>query len=501
MILTVVLCASLFAVPASAAGISGAKTTAALNLRSGAGTNKSIIMTMPKGAEVIVGLTQDGWCKIVYNNTAGYASAEYLKSVSKVSGNFGTGTISGNDVRIRSGAGTKYSVIATCDKGEKMPITGADGSWYQVSYNGKTAYVSSDYVKVSVGTVSGTTTTTTTTTTKTDTATGFKGAVIGTSVRMRSQPNTNSEILGYYSNGVTMSVLGSVKDWYKVSYNGKTGYISAQYMRITPDDGYSTAKSGTVSGSGVRMRMGPSTDFASLGTFNKGTDVKVSGKTGSWYEVSINGKYGYMSADYIKLGSTAADKVEKLDKIGIVTGNGVRMRSGPDTSYSTVGYYNKGIQLKVTGKTGNWYAVSYNGLSGYMSADYVKLSTGNAVANQIVATAKQYLGTPYVYGGSSPRGFDCSGFMYYLYGQYGYSLMRRASMQYASNGVSVAKSDLQPGDLVFFSDSVDPIGHVGMYIGDGQFIHASSGKGCVCITSLSSSYYYNHYTGAKRIIQ
>lgn len=503
MILTVVLCVSLFAVPANAAGISGAKTTAALNLRSGAGTNKSIIMTMPKGAEVIVGLTQDGWCKIVYNNTAGYASAEYLKSVSKVSGNFGTGTISGNDVRVRSGAGTKYSVIATCDKGEKMPITGASGTWYEVSYNGKTGYVSSDYVKVSVGTAASTATKPTQSSSSSASAStsGFKGAVIGTSVRMRSQPNTNCETLGYYSNGVTMTVLGSVKDWYKVSYNGKTGYISAQYMRITPDESYSPAKSGTVSGNDVRMRMGPSTAFASLGTYDKSVSVKVSGKIGSWYEVSINGKYGYMSADYIKLGSASADKVEKLDKIGIVTGNGVRMRSGPDTSYSTVGYYNKGIQLKVTGKTGNWYAVSYNGLSGYMSADYVKLSTGNAVADQIVATAKQYLGTPYVYGGSSPRGFDCSGFMYYLYGQYGYSLMRRASMQYAHNGVSVAKSDLQPGDLVFFSDSVDPIGHVGMYIGNGQFIHASSGKGCVCITSLSSSYYYNHYTGAKRIIQ
>lgn len=97
----------------------------------------------------------------------------------------------------------------------------------------------------------------------------------------------------------------------------------------------------------------------------------------------------------------------------------------------------------------------------------------------------------------SPRGFDCSGFMYYLYGQYGYSLWRGAGGQWNHNGTKVDKSDLQPGDLVFFSDSVDPIGHVGMYIGDNQFIHASSGKGCVVITSLSSSYYANHYTGRK----
>lgn len=507
-LLAVIMCVSLLAIPADASGISGAKTTSALNLRSGASTSKSIIMTMPAGAEVIVGMTQNGWCKVVYNNTVGYASADYLKAVSKVSGNFGTGTVSGNSVRMRSGASTSSSVVGTYDKGTKMSVIGAAGNWYEVSYSGKTGYVSADYMKLSVGNASSTSSTTPTTPSPAPSSTtsantkGFKATVIGTSVRLRSQPNTSSDTLGCYSNGVNLTALGSVKDWYKVSYNGKTGYMSAQYVRITPTDSYSSAKSGTVSGDSVRLRMGPSTDFASIGSLNKGASVKITGETGSWYEVSANGKYGYMSKDYIKIVTTAStDTVEKMDKIGIVTGNGVRMRSGAGTSYSTIGYYNKGIQVKVTGKTGSWYAVSYNGLNGYMSTDYVKLSTGNAVADQVVATAKQYLGTPYVYGGSSPRGFDCSGFMYYLYGQYGYKLWRTASTQWANNGVKVEKSALQPGDLVFFSDSVDPIGHVGMYIGNNQFIHASSGKGCVVITSLSASYYANHYTGAKRIIQ
>ena len=507
LLLAVIMCVSLLAVPASAVGISGAKTTSALNLRSGASTSKSIIMTMPAGAEVVVGMTQNGWCKVVYNNTVGYASADYLKTVSKVSGNFGTGTVSGSYVRMRSGAGTNSSVITTLDKGTKMSVIGASGNWYQVSYNGKTGYVSADYMKLSVGNASSLAATTkpstsSSTTTSTSTGSGFKASVIGTSVRLRSQPNINCDTLGYYSNGVSLTALGSVKDWYKVSYNGKTGYMAAQYVRITPSDSYSAAKSGSVSGNSVRLRMGPSTDFAAISMLNKNTSVKITGETGSWYEVSANGQYGYMSKHYIKLVSTAASAtVEKMDKIGIVTGDGVRMRSGAGTSYSTIGYYNKGIQVKVTGKVGSWYAVSYNGLSGYMSTDYVKLSTGNAVADKIVATAKQYLGTPYVYGGSSPRGFDCSGFMYYLYRQYGYSLWRGAGGQWNHNGTKVDKSDLQPGDLVFFSDSVDPIGHVGMYIGDNQFIHASSGKGCVVITSLSSSYYANHYTGAKRIIQ
>ena len=508
IVLAVLLSVSLFIVPANAAGVSGATTTAALNMRSGAGTDYSRIMTMPKGAEVIVQSTSNGWSKIVYNNTVGYASAQYLSSTSEVSGSFGTGTISGSDVRMRSGAGTSYSIIGTYDKGTQMKITGASGNWYAVSYGGKTGYVSADYMTLSAGAPSADTSKPAPAPSPTPTPApapvtgGFKGAVIGTGVRMRSQPNTNSSVLGYYSNGVTMTVLGSVDGWYKASYNGKTGYVSASYMRISPDNVYSAAKNGSVNGSAVRMRMGPSTDFAVIGSYNKGTEVKISGEYAGWYEVSVSGKYGYIKKDYVKVGSAAVSEPEKtMDSVGTITGNSVRMRSGPGTSYSVIGYYNKGIQVNVTGQTGSWYAVTYKGLKGYISADYVKLGTSNALADQIVATAKEYLGTPYVWGGTSPKGFDCSGFVYYVYQQYGYQLQRRASLQYANNGVSVSKSQLQPGDLVFFSDSVDPIGHVGIYIGNGNFIHASSGKGCVCITALEgSSYYVNHYAGAKRII-
>ena len=254
--------------------------------------------------------------------------------------------------------------------------------------------------------------------------------------------------------------------------------------------------------------MGPSTKFAVVTKPGSGVKAKVTGVYGSWYEVNINGKYGYMNKSVLTVGTTNAVPApsEKLDETGYVNGNSVRMRKGPSTSYAIVGYYDRGTRVEITGKTGNWYAVTIDGKSGYMSADYVKLktddtgNTGTELGKQIVATAKQYLGTPYVYGGASPKGFDCSGLVYYVYGQYGYSLQRGAGSQYRTDGRHVDKDGLQPGDLVFFSDNVDPIGHVGMYIGDGQFIHASSGKGQVIITDLDSYYYAEHYTGAKRII-
>jgi len=113
----------------------------------------------------------------------------------------------------------------------------------------------------------------------------------------------------------------------------------------------------------------------------------------------------------------------------------------------------------------------------------------------------KYLGYAYVYGGSSPKGFDCSGFTSYIYRQFGYTINRTASSQ-LSNGVPIAYADLQPGDLVFFKDhySTSAASHVGIYIGDGNFIHAENSRSCVKVTPLSQSWYANRYIGARRIL-
>ena len=293
-----------------------------------------------------------------------------------------------------------------------------------------------------------------------------------------------------------------------VSYNGKTGYIKADYVRVTPETA-TASTDGTVTGSDVRLRLGPGMDYSIVKTYPKGTAVKISGSSGNWYEVSINGKYGYMSKDYVQASSSSStsktDSVptpkQSMNETGIITGTSVRMRSGPGTSYATIGYFSTGTKMSITGKTDNWYAVTYNNQKGYVSCDYLKISTSSNQASQIIATAKEYLGVPYVYGGTSPKGFDCSGLIYYVFKQYGYSLYRCADDMYYHDGTNVEKANLQPGDLVFFSSSSEAVGHVGMYIGNGQFIHASSGSGKVVITELEGcSYYITHYVGAKRIL-
>lgn len=119
---------------------------------------------------------------------------------------------------------------------------------------------------------------------------------------------------------------------------------------------------------------------------------------------------------------------------------------------------------------------------------------------RVMEYAKSYLGVPYVFGSASGASFDCSGFTMYIYKKVGISLPHSASGQ-SRCGTKVSRSELVPGDLVFFHTYSDGISHVGIYIGGGSFIHASSGAGEVTITSLSESYYAARYMGATRILQ
>jgi peptidoglycan DL-endopeptidase CwlO len=120
---------------------------------------------------------------------------------------------------------------------------------------------------------------------------------------------------------------------------------------------------------------------------------------------------------------------------------------------------------------------------------------------EVVRIAKSNLGVPYVWGGTTPKGFDCSGFMTYVFGKVGIDLPRTSSEQYSRAGVKVSKSDLQPGDLVFFEKTYSKAGvtHAGIYIGNNEFISATSSKG-IKIDSLSSTYWGPKYYGAKRVL-
>lgn len=252
----------------------------------------------------------------------------------------------------------------------------------------------------------------------------------------------------------------------------------------------------------VNLRTGAGTGNAIIATVSEGTALIVEADTGSgWYKVNYDGESGYMSADYLSFSETM-----DLTAQGWVDGSDVRMRAAAGTDSEIVRVTTYGESVEILGVDGEWYKVSAGGKTGYIRGDYVSFTepdpsqapAAGSIGEQIVAFAEQFLGTPYVWAGSSPSGFDCSGFVSYVFKNFGYTVNRTAASMY-TNGVAVDKSELQVGDAVFFASSSESIGHVGIYIGDGEFIHSSSGCGYVTISGLDESYYSRMYVGARRI--
>lgn len=265
------------------------------------------------------------------------------------------------------------------------------------------------------------------------------------------------------------------------------------------------AVSGTVNteGSTLRVRSQADTTGSVLAQLAHGTKVEVlTAVENGWYQISVDNTTGYVSGDYLLVDETAAASlpVEAEPVYVQVTTSVLNVRSGPGTDHDKVGTVRSGQILQATAENG-WYKVD----NGYVSAEYVKEVDASAASQagkgqEIANYALQFVGYPYVYGGSSPKGFDCSGLTSYVYSQFGYSINRTASNQ-LNNGYAVEKSNLQPGDLVFFrqNGSTKPASHVGVYIGNNQYVHASTPGVGVIISDLNDPYISSGYVGARRI--
>ena len=270
---------------------------------------------------------------------------------------------------------------------------------------------------------------------------------------------------------------------------------------------------GTVNTDALRLRDEATTDSTILATAAKGDTVVVLEDTGDgWYKVDYNSVEGYMSGEYLDV----ATKADVTIGYGLVQseGSNLNVRSGPGTDYDKVASLSHGAVVTIVGIDSGWYKVTTSGgTTGYVSSEYMvtcKDSAGSrgdsaapasnsALGQQVADYGLQFLGTPYVYGGNGPSCFDCSGFTSYVYRHFGYTLNRTASGQ-LSNGVSVSKSELQPGDLVFFRyNTTKAASHVGIYIGNGQFVHASTNTYTVKTDNLTSGHYANVYVGARRL--
>lgn len=281
--------------------------------------------------------------------------------------------------------------------------------------------------------------------------------VTSSAVNFRSGPSTEDDIIDHLYNEDRVAVLDEDGDFYKVAYKGVSGYLHKDYVELQPVMNIE-AGGAKVTTAVLNMRSKPDIESDIITRLSEDTVAKIIGINSGWFKVTSGSYTGYIHPDYVT--------VTKY-KAPVSSGSG--SKSGGSVSASS--------------------AAKSSGSSG--SSD---------LRDQIIDYAANYLGVKYVYGGSSPKGFDCSGFTQYVFANFDIPLSRTAASQYSSSVTKIKKSELNKGDLVFFyNNSYSKVGHVGIYVGDNQFIHSSSPGDVVKYDSLDSSYYSKHYCGAGTV--
>ena len=380
------------------------QTLGNLNMRSGAGSTYGILLTIPQGTTLTVQSLSGTWAKVSYGGKTGYVSTTYLKTVTVAAPATpapvttapiaGTGTrVTTGNLNMRSGAGSTYGILLTIPQGTTVTVQSLSGTWAKVSYGGKTGYVSSTYLKTVTVAVPAPVTTAPIAGTDTRVTTG--------NLNMRSGAGSTYGILLTIPQGTTVTVQSLSGTWAKVSYGGKTGYVSSIYLKtvtvaapVTPAPAPVTTApiAGTdtrVTTGNLNMRSGAGSTYGILLTIPQGTTVTVQSLSGTWAKVSYGGKTGYVSTVYLKT-VVASIPVVPVEPVPVVpdpivttpevpikdvreTTSNLNLRSGPETSYAALLTIPQGTQLVVEALEGAWAKVTYSGSAGYVSTDYLKV--------------------------------------------------------------------------------------------------------------------------------
>ena len=275
-----------------------------------------------------------------------------------------------------------------------------------------------------------------------------------------------------------------------------------------------------VTESRVRLRTGPSMQAASLKVVTCGQMLKVTGKSGMWWRVELsNGQTAYVAGWVVGRQAPGGPAVEaeeddergadEMVTVMYVAQPKVTARFEPSAGAEVVAEVTKGTRVSVVDVDDEWILGRFdNGNTGWLPRAVLKRpSTGGGEAqvshsvrgDGLVQTALSYVGLPYVRGGTSRSGVDCSGLVYAVCRQHGISLPRTSRDQWG-HGNAVGRGNLRPGDIVFFKNTYRAgISHVGIYVGNNQFVHAvRPGRG-VQVSSLNEGYYTNRWAGAFRV--
>gem|GEM_PF-284835 len=451
-----------------------------------------------------------------------------------------TATVKADSLNVRKAPGG--SVINHLPNGTKVTVLDdSDATWDKIVVNGKEGYVSKEYlVKPADASAAPTTTATPTATPSTDatqteipktentdaantqntpitentnnatTTPAANTAKIkcDSSVNLRAEPNTTSKVLTSLKNGTAVIIAGQSNDWYKVQVNGKVGFVRGDLLEKTeaaPETDSTGQASSDSAASDTAVPAQP-------------TDTTTSPETDD--KANTNADTATPSDTTTPEGSTE----NTVTQGRVSCSSTVNLRQQATTASASLSSLVNGTTITITGKTGDWYQVLVNGKNGFIREDLVDLvdptvaaiesttknsiikPTAKSVAfkgsssdrDTVLAYAAQFLGTPYRFGGNTPDGFDCSGFVSYVYSHTVGDLPRIAQSQYDAT-THISREDLLPGDLVFFGSSVYSIGHVGIYVGNDEFIHSPSSGDVVKYSSLSGSY-GGRFQGGGRVI-
>lgn len=454
-----------------------------------------------------------------------------------------TATVNTDTLKLRKEASTESDILSLLNLGEKLEIIEKTGDWYKVKVNNKTGYVHKDYIKLNEE-VSTTNNVEKNNAEQSNTEQNNENQ---NSIEQRNIENTNQ------TTNTQVSTETTVKEQQEETNNQNATYINKELKIIKDTNCYilplinSNILTNLKKDSKVTIKdevngwvyieteeltgwiLTNSIDIANMETQPNNEQVDTKQQVEENNNKAEEEKQNTQTNEQTSPTETKTEepKVTPVtEKTMYVNTASIYMRKGAGTNYEVVDSLILNSSVIVTGEINDWYQVKVSGKTGYIAKRLLsnkkteestarsseertnsqeQKTTNNVVTSkgeEVVNYAKQYLGCKYVYGASGPSTFDCSGFTMYVFKHFGISLSHSATAQ-SKKGTYVAKEDLQPGDLVFFKDyqTMDGIGHCGIYVGDGNFIHASSGTGyCVKLSTLLTGSYNTRYSTARRII-
>lgn len=489
----------------------GVVTADVLNVRSGPATSFSALGFVYDGDKITVLEHADGWYKISFDGKDGYVAEGFLNVTGTPSSGGGstpdttqkTCTVNADFLNVRSGASINSERIATIPNGKIVTVLGSENGWYKISFDGKTGYASAEFLTANgdITTETPPTQTPPTETPPTETPSAGKVGVVNADVlNVRSGAGTSNSKISVIYSGKQVNIESTVDGWHKISYDGISGYVSAEFITLKDASATPTPtppvtetpvenQSGVVTADVLNVRSSAGTEHSKIDSIFSGKSVTVVSSVNGWYQISYDGKTGYVSAEYIDIKATP-DLTPPTDngatgetKFGFVNVSSLNVRSGPSTDNSKLGLIYSGTKVTIEGEENGWYKIAYNGQAGYVSAEFISVSSGDgstvapsdsAQAQAFLNIARNELGystsdgyTKYGAWYGLPYTAWCAMFVSWCADQAGIDtsiIPRHASCSagvdwFQNNGTFHSPSGYQPqpGDIAYFT-----YGHIGI---------------------------------------